>query len=326
MWESYYEKNSSIFGEECNENRVEVFEINGYDIDSWEMCWSATSKNENNEYFNTYVWVYIGTFIEEISQFSFILEPNATTPSLFTSVSINGQIGEKITNTDSLTGATTTFVNTQITDESIYVDPEIPYAAYNSYWLTGGVSWNDTESSNYWNVISIGRHLNTLGADIDFSMDSADSRDYGSYEAYVEAEKTAAQTILDYTGMYGIKNSNDGYGTGAKISVIGKEILYNVIIYGDLNGDGLITADDATLLQQAIDGTITLTTAQKIAADISRDEGVGLSNKDYVPELTQDDYDALQTVINRERTPDYKKEAIINQVTGRVEYADIVPV
>lgn len=335
IWDSYFEKNSSVFGETCDVNRVNVFNINGVDTDSWELFQRVSTKNESNEYFCTYIYVYRGTFTENVG-FSWLLDPGATTSSLFTSVSVNGQIGEKITQTNSLTGTTTTFINTQVTDESIYItDPELPieessFPAHNSYWLTGGLQWSDTVDSNYWNIIEIGRHLNTLGANINFSFDSIDSVDYGSYEAYVEAQKNAAQAILQETDVWGIKNSDDGYGTGSKIvtfsPVSGDEILYNVIIYGDLNGDGAITADDATLLQQALDGTITLTTAQKIAADISRDEGVGLSNKDYVPKLTQEDYDALQTVINGEMTPDNQKKAAINQVTGKVIYVDIVPI
>ena len=92
-------------------------------------------------------------------------------------------------------------------------------------------------------------------------------------------------------------------GTGSTVTVkstidgstIGE---YVILIYGDLNGDGAITMLDSTLLSSSLKKAITLTAAQKLAANLNGDRYVNVV-----------DNTLLNNVIN--------KTAAINQQTGK---------
>ena len=92
-------------------------------------------------------------------------------------------------------------------------------------------------------------------------------------------------------------------GTGSTVTVkstidgstIGQ---YVILIYGDLNGDGAITMLDSTLLSSSLKKAITLTPAQKLAANLNGDRYVNVV-----------DNTLLNNVIN--------KTAAINQQTGK---------
>ena len=92
-------------------------------------------------------------------------------------------------------------------------------------------------------------------------------------------------------------------GTGSTVTVkstidgstIGE---YVILIYGDLNGDGAITMLDSTLLSSSLKKAITLTPAQKLAANLNGDRYVNVV-----------DNTLLNNVIN--------KTAAINQQTGK---------
>lgn len=95
----------------------------------------------------------------------------------------------------------------------------------------------------------------------------------------LNAKSDAIVTLKNSSGT--IKNSGTVV-TGDKVSVVvgneGKE--YQVIIYGDANGDGKISAVDYVRIKNSIMGTSTLTGAYKEAADANKDGKI--SAVDYV--------------------------------------------
>ena len=105
---------------------------------------------------------------------------------------------------------------------------------------------------------------------------------------------------LKYSG-----NSGRFLGTGTTVKVIssitGEEIAsYIIIIYGDVDGNGLINTSDLTIVSKAVKNKITLSVpAKKAARLVSRTS------------LTVSDYTALKKVV--------KNEASVNQVTGKIK-------
>ena len=87
-------------------------------------------------------------------------------------------------------------------------------------------------------------------------------------------------------------------GTGSTVTVKSTIGQYVILIYGDLNGDGAITMLDSTLLSSSLKKAITLTPAQKLAANLNGDRYVNVV-----------DNTLLNNVIN--------KTAAINQQTGK---------
>ena len=76
----------------------------------------------------------------------------------------------------------------------------------------------------------------------------------------------------------------------ATLIVYGSETeLAPILAKGDVNGDGKITIDDATLVQKAIAEIVALDSAQKYAADTNRDGEVTISDvtqiQKYVAEI-----------------------------------------
>ena len=70
-------------------------------------------------------------------------------------------------------------------------------------------------------------------------------------------------------------------GTGNKIAVYANGTLvkqYDVVIYGDINGDGKISVVDLVMMQKQILGTSQLSGAYAAAADISRDGKVSVKD------------------------------------------------
>lgn len=76
----------------------------------------------------------------------------------------------------------------------------------------------------------------------------------------------------------GATNSSSTFGTGAQINFEGK--TYNLVVLGDVNGDGKIKASDYVLIKNYIMSNGSLNDVQKKAADINKDSSVKAS--DYV--------------------------------------------
>lgn len=82
-------------------------------------------------------------------------------------------------------------------------------------------------------------------------------------------------TIKTITGG---KNTSKVFGTGAKISLDGK--TYNLVMLGDVNGDGKISPADYVKVKNKITGASSMNAITEKAADVNRDDKI--SPADYV--------------------------------------------
>ena len=97
-------------------------------------------------------------------------------------------------------------------------------------------------------------------------------------------------TIDEYIAVSGngyieISNYVTYLGTGTVVTLKHNETdeviaTYSLVLFGDLNGDGLVTSVDQTMLKKAANGSLELEGAAKIAADLNGD-GIFGDSTDY---------------------------------------------
>lgn len=82
----------------------------------------------------------------------------------------------------------------------------------------------------------------------------------------------------------GVDKTKDSFRTGDKVTVTGSDgsKTYTAIIYGDVNGDGLIDKNDLLYVQSKAFGYTTLDTIKTVAADINKDGKVDKNDLLYV--------------------------------------------
>ena len=85
--------------------------------------------------------------------------------------------------------------------------------------------------------------------------------------------------MIDYSGLYDIEDISRKIDT-----------IYDGPVYGDVDGDGDVTIDDATLIQKAAIDLIGFTNLQKQLADVNGDGRVSVLDttciQKYVAEFT----------------------------------------
>lgn len=97
----------------------------------------------------------------------------------------------------------------------------------------------------------------------------------------VKGKLTNAGGSVSITNQNGTEVSSGNIGTGFKITITSDTtITYTVVIYGDVNGDGLITAVDYVSVKNHIMGTSILSGANLESANVNRDGNI--SAVDYV--------------------------------------------
>ena len=82
-------------------------------------------------------------------------------------------------------------------------------------------------------------------------------------------------SISDITGA---ENKSSVFGTGAKIKIEDKE--YNLVMLGDVNGDGEVKSKDYMMIKNYIMGTLEMSETEKKAADVNGDGNI--TPADYV--------------------------------------------
>lgn len=97
-------------------------------------------------------------------------------------------------------------------------------------------------------------------------------------------EKTSYQTFmnnLNKTGnptleiYFNGSKVNSGYiGTGMQL-VKNNNIVYEIVVNGDVSGDGMIKSNDALLIERKLVGLTSLKNSQQKAADVSKDNKLG---------------------------------------------------
>ena len=101
---------------------------------------------------------------------------------------------------------------------------------------------------------------------------------YGNDYVYIFTEPYAIKdyndlTIVEVKSASGQTKTNDSFRTGDKVRITAsnKTVEYEVIIYGDADGDGEISRKDLLQLQRQVFGYGSLQGIYKKASDINKD-------------------------------------------------------
>lgn len=115
-----------------------------------------------------------------------------------------------------------------------------------------------------------------------------------THKTLVDAIKKIDSRV-EVTIKKNINNKNESFATGDEITIKSGDDTktFKYIVYGDLNGDGVIDLSDLVHVRNIILETSNLTSANKLAGDINKDNKVDLSDLVYVRN------DILGTPINQ---------------------------
>ena len=114
------------------------------------------------------------------------------------------------------------------------------------------------------------------------------------YTGIVKIKKVSSSSVVKIE-----KNSNNktnNLATGDIVTITsGKETKkYNVVIYGDVNGDGKILATDYVKIKNHIMGTSSLTGAYKLSADVNHDGKIFATDYVFVKNYIMGSYKISQ--------------------------------
>ena len=179
----------------------------------------------------------------------------------------------------SSTYATGKTINVKYNGTTVYnakAIKDVNYVLYSSPSMTSSSGWTITADTS--SLLVPDYTLTALNSTV---IDSSSSLIYGvepgitSLDGYVS---TSEDCSLSYT------QTANGFGTGTVVNVIyNNETVetYTLLIYGDVNGDGMYDATDALIVNLLANGVLTkqqVGTAQYAAADCNHDSAVDSSD------------------------------------------------
>ena len=295
IWNSYFEKNITSFGEEGDLNRTQMFNLNDFGSDWGQLgnikAVKNTDENGNVSYSNVYIFAYKGTAttVDETTTYDYLLPGNETSQSLFKSVTMNRRIGD--TTALQIDGMETEFVSLATTYN--YDDSVEPIDGSDFYPIIPLAH----ETYNY--------YIYGLRYDFDTKKDPTTPSEQEILTNRINAVLEAKGITEPKTK---VKKASKIGGTGTVITVTGSDenntveytCNFTVIYFGDANGDGSIGSLDSTLLANAINGTLEFTASQKKAMDLNPD------NKIDANDLT-----VLTSVLTKQASIDQNKGRIV---------------
>jgi len=120
--------------------------------------------------------------------------------------------------------------------------------------------------------ISISEILNTMLINSDGTYISSIKLNTKASDFIARTLEIDSKAIVVITDSDGAKKTDEILATGDKVTITSGEEkkTFVVVIYGDLNGDGIINSGDLLRMRQQLIGTITLKDEYKIAANLTK--------------------------------------------------------
>ncbi len=140
--------------------------------------------------------------------------------------------------------------------------------------VDGSVTIDFTEGGNYF-ISSVLQNFAMISANFDIdheklTISSKFKSKYTVADFRASLDNGEAVTVLNADGTATL--DDDRISTGMTAAAANSDVAYSIIVPGDIDGDGIVTALDAVMILRAIIGEITLDSyAVKAAADITGD-------------------------------------------------------
>lgn len=280
IWKSYFDKNIGSFGEEGDVNRIEMFSLNDFGSDWGQLNDVKSIKNEDGTYSNVYVFVYKGTAttVDGTTTYDYLLPGNKTTSPLFTSVTLNKDLGNPKTITTNAMAVEAFDVQSPLSATYNTDDEEVELVIYDT----------PMDLTVIWEYYIYG---------LRYGLDTEQEK---IEEAIVKMHPLITEIEIEKSAKLG--------GTGTKITGSSKTTTiaeFTVIYYGDANGDGAVNQIDLTMLNQHINNTSSLTSIQQKAMDLNHDG-----------QIDNTDSQLLQCVLKKVAVIDQESGKVTDPYTG----------
>lgn len=124
--------------------------------------------------------------------------------------------------------------------------------------------------------ISISEILNTMLVNSDGTYISSISLNTKASDFITRASEVDSKATTTVTNSSGEEKSDEVLATGDKVTITSgdESKSFTVVIYGDLNGDGIINSGDLLKMRQQLIGTIKLENEFKIAANLTKSDDI----------------------------------------------------